>query len=248
MENIAILYKSNIGPGRADGMYKILVVDDEPKIVELLQIYLEMQRYEVVGAYDGAQALLLWQQNKFDMVLTDIMMPQVDGYNLVEKIRKESNIPILFLTAKTDVINRVKGLQIGADDYILKPFDPLEAVARVSVNLRRCYGYDMETDRKELICGNLKLDTNKYLLLKNGQEIELTALEYRMLQFFMENQGHVLTKNQIYEAAWEENQFPDDNSIMVAISKLRAKLQDGKYQYIHTIRGLGYRMEARHEA
>lgn len=228
-------------------MYKILVVDDESKIVELLQIYLEMQGYEVVGAYDGRQALSLWQQDKFDMVLTDIMMPQVDGYDLVERIRKESNVPILFLTAKTDVPDRVRGLQIGADDYILKPFDPLEVTTRVSANLRRCYGYDKETDKKELSCGSLKLDTDKYVLHKNGEEVNLTALEYRMLLFFMENQGRVLTKNQIYEAAWEENQFPDDNSIMVAISKLRAKLQDEQYQYIHTIRGLGYRMEARHE-
>lgn len=228
-------------------MYKILVVDDEPEIVELLQIYLEMQGHKAVGAYDGAQALALWRENRFDMVLTDIMMPQVDGYHLVEKIRSESNIPILFLTAKTDVLDRVKGLQIGADDYILKPFDPLEAATRVSVHLRRCYGYDRESGQREFVCGNLKLDTDKCLLHKNGQDVELTALEYRMLHFFLENQGRVLTKNQIYEAAWEENQFPDDNSIMVAISKLRAKLQDGQYQYIHTIRGLGYRMEARRE-
>lgn len=229
-------------------MYKILIVDDEPQIVELLQIYLEMQGYQTAGAYDGTKALELWRQNEFDMVLTDIMMPQVDGYDLVEKIRNESNVPILFLTAKTDLADRVKGLQIGADDYILKPFDPLEVVSRVSANLRRCYGYDVdEPHNKELVCGNLKLSMDKCLLNKNGQTIELTALEYRMLKFFMENQGRVLTKNQIYEAAWEENQFPDDNSIMVAISKLRVKLQDEQYHYIHTIRGLGYRMEARHE-
>lgn len=229
-------------------MYKILIVDDEPQIVELLQIYLEMQGYQTAGAYDGTKALELWRQNEFDMVLTDIMMPQVDGYDLVEKIRNESNVPILFLTAKTDLADRVKGLQIGADDYILKPFDPLEVVSRVSANLRRCYGYDVdEPHSKELVCGNLKLSMDKCLLNKNGQTIELTALEYRMLKFFMENQGRVLTKNQIYEAAWEENQFPDDNSIMVAISKLRVKLQDEQYHYIHTIRGLGYRMEARHE-
>lgn len=230
-----------------DNMYNILVVDDEPQIVELLQIYLEMQGHKVVGAYDGVQAIQLWQQNEFDMVLTDIMMPQVDGYDLVKKIRSESNIPILFLTAKNDLVDRVKGLQIGADDYILKPFDPLEVATRVSANLRRCYGYDMDTHNKELVCGNLKLSMDKCLLSKNGQKVELTALEYRMLKFFMKNQGCVLTKNQIYEAAWEESQFPDDNSIMVAISKLRAKLQDEQYQYIHTIRGLGYRMEARHE-
>ena len=132
-------------------MYRILVVDDEPQIVELLQIYLEMQGHKVTGAYDGAQALKLWKQDKFDMVLTDIMMPQVDGYDLVEKIRNESNVPILFLTAKTDLVDRVKGLQIGADDYILKPFDPLEVVTRVSANLRRCYGYDMDIHNKELV-------------------------------------------------------------------------------------------------
>ncbi len=227
-------------------MYRILVVDDEVKIVELLQIYLEMQGYKVIAAHDGIQALACWQQNKIDIVLTDIMMPRMNGYELAEKIRSECNVPILFLSAKTDIVDRVKGLQIGADDYILKPFDPLEVVTRVSANLRRCYGYDMKTGNKEFTCGNLKLDTDKCLLHKNGQDVELTALEYRMLQFFMENQGRVLTRNQIYEAVWD-NQFPDDNSIMVAVSKLRAKLQDGQYQYIHTIRGLGYRMEARRE-
>ena len=227
-------------------MYQILVVDDEEKIVELLQIYLEMQGYQVIGAHDGMQALATWQQNKIDMVLTDIMMPGMDGYSLAEQIRSESNVPILFLSARTDITDRVKGLKIGADDYILKSFDPLEVVTRVSANLRRCYGYDMKADNKEFICGNLKLDSDKCLLYKNGQEVELTALEYRMVQFCLENQGRVLTKNQIYEAAWADR-FPDDNSIMVAVSKLRAKLQDSQYQYIHTIRGLGYRMEARRE-
>lgn len=227
-------------------MYQILVVDDEEKIVELLQIYLEMQGYKVIAAHDGIQALACWQQNKIDIVLTDIMMPSMDGYSLAEQIRRDSNVPILFLSARTDITDRVKGLKIGADDYILKPFDPLEVVTRVAANLRRCYGYDMKADNKEFVCGNLKLDSDKCLLYKNGQEVELTALEYRMLQFFLENQGRVLTKNQIYEAAWADR-FPDDNSIMVAVSKLRAKLHDGQYQYIHTIRGLGYRMEARRD-
>ena len=225
-------------------MYNVLIVDDEPKIVELLQVYLEMQGYKVTGANDGLEALELWKNNKFDIVLTDIMMPQVDGYNLVERIRQESNVPVLFLTAKTELPDRIKGLQIGADDYIVKPFDPLEVVTRVSANLRRCYGYDADTKAQDMTCGNLKLSTDKCSLTNNGDYVELTALEYRMLKFFMENQGAVLTKKQIYEAAWEENQFPDDNSIMVAISKLRAKIEDEEHQYIHTIRGLGYRMEA----
>ncbi len=228
-------------------MYQILVVDDEPKIVELLQLYLEMQGYKVITAYNGKDAWELFQNNSVDMLLTDIMMPLSDGYDLVEKVRQCSKIPVLFLSAKTDIMDKVKGLQIGADDYIVKPFDPLEVVTRVTVNLRRCYGYGKEEHVEELNCGNLKFNVAKCQLWKNGQAVELTALEYRMLQFFMENQGRVFTKNQIYEAAWEENQFPDDNSIMVAISKLRAKLQDSEYQYIHTIRGLGYRMEARNE-
>lgn len=228
-------------------MYQILVVDDEPKIVELLQLYLEMQGHKVFTAYDGEEAWECWQTNAIDMVLTDIMMPKVDGYDLVEKIRQVSEVPIMFLSAKTDIVDKVKGLQMGADDYIIKPFDPLEVATRVTANLRRCYGYGKSERKQELLCGNLRLDLDKCQLWKGEQATELTALEYRMIQFFMENQGRVLTKNQIYEAAWEDGQFPDDNSIMVAISKLRAKLQDEQYQYIHTIRGLGYRMEARHE-
>lgn len=228
-------------------MYQILIVDDEPKIVELLKIYLEMQGYQVIPAFHGAEAWEILQKTSVDMVLTDIMMPEMDGYQLVERIRQISNVPVMFLSAKTDVVDRVKGLKLGADDYIIKPFDPLEVVTRVAANLRRCYGYGKAGCSLELCCGNLCLDTDKMLLQKCGEMVELTALEYRMLRFFMENQGRVLTKNQIYEAAWEEGQFPDDNSIMVAISKLRAKLQDNQYQYIHTIRGLGYRMEARYE-
>lgn len=228
-------------------MYQILVVDDEPQIVELLKIYLEMQGYKVIPAFHGAEAWEILQKASVDMILTDIMMPEVDGYQLVERVRQVSNVPVMFLSAKTDVVDRVKGLQLGADDYIIKPFDPLEVVTRVAANLRRCYGYSTAERSRELRCGSLCLDTDKMLLQKHGEIVELTALEYRMLRFFMENQGRVLTKNQIYEAAWEDGQFPDDNSIMVAISKLRAKLQDDQYQYIHTIRGLGYRMEARYE-
>jgi len=199
-------------------MYYILVVDDEPKIVELLQIYLEMQGYKVICAYDGIQGWEAWKKYTIDIVLTDIMMPKIDGYSLVKRIRAVSNVPILFLTAKTDIVDKVKGLQMGADDYILKPFDPLEVVTRVSANLRRCYGYGVTERSKEYSCGNLRLDTEKCQVFKNSVLIELTALEYRILQFLMENQGSVLTKNQIYAAVWKENQFTDDNSIITTTS------------------------------
>ena len=228
-------------------MFQILVVDDEPKIVELLQIYLEMQGHKVIPAYNGEEAWEKWQTDSIDMVLTDIMMPNMDGYDFANKIRQESNVPLMFISAKTELTDRVKGLQIGADDYIIKPFEPLEVAARVTANLRRCYGYGDMEKKRELTCGNLRLDLEKCKLYQEWKAIELTAMEYRILQFFMENQGKVVTKNQIYEAAWEESNFPDDNSIMVAISKLRTKLQDEKYHYIQTIRGLGYRMEAQSE-
>jgi DNA-binding response OmpR family regulator len=228
-------------------MFQILVVDDEPKIVELLQMYLEMQGHQVISAYNGVQAWEKWKTHSIDMVLTDIMMPNMDGYVFAEKIRQESNVPLMFITAKTELTDRVKGLQAGADDYIIKPFEPLEVAARVTANLRRCYGYDDIEKKQELICGNLRFDIESCKLYQGEKIVELTAMEYRILQYFMENQGKVVTKNQIYKAAWEENIFPDDNSIMVAISKLRAKLQDENYHYIQTIRGLGYRMEMQDE-
>lgn len=226
-------------------MYKVLVVDDEPKITELLKVCLEMQGMSVVCAENGREALEVFSREKADIVLTDIMMPVCDGYEFVTKLRETSNVPVMFLTAKGDTLDKVKGFSIGADDYIVKPFDPLEAAARVSANLRRCYGYDRgaEEEKKTVTCGHLVLDLNSKALTKSGQPVELTALEYKMIEYFMINKGKVLTKNQIYEAVWDNNIIPDDNSIMVAISKLRAKISDDSGDHIKTIRGLGYRME-----
>ena len=228
-------------------MYKVLVVDDEPKITELLRVCLGMQGMEVVCAQDGNEALEIFAQDKFDIVLTDIMMPECDGYELVTKLREKSNVPVMFLTAKADILDRVKGLSLGADDYIVKPFDPLEAAARVSANLRRCYGYDREsndiTEDVKISCGDLELNRTSRVLYKSGKIVELTALEYKMVEYLMVNKGRVLTKNQIFEAVWDTDIIPDDNSIMVAISKLRSKISDDKGDHIKTIRGLGYRME-----
>ncbi len=230
-------------------MYKVLVVDDEPKITELLRVCLEMQGMSVVCAGNGKEAIEAFLREKADIVLTDIMMPVCDGYEFVSKLREISNVPVMFLTAKGDTLDKVKGLSIGADDYIVKPFDPLEAAARVSANLRRCYGYDRgdnskaENENKKIECGDLTLDINAKVLTKAGQPVDLTALEYKMIEYFMINKGRVLTKNQIYEAVWDNSIIPDDNSIMVAISKLRSKISDDSGDHIKTIRGLGYRME-----
>ena len=224
-------------------MYKILVVDDEPKIADLLKVCLEMQGMEVSCAENGREALEILAKCPADMILTDIMMPVMDGYEFVSELRKRSNVPVMFLTAKGDILDRIKGLNVGADDYLVKPFDPMEAAARVSATLRRCYGYDRTPGTKKLTCGDLSLDTLSKRLYKKDVPIELTALEYKMIEVFMENQGRVLTKNQIYEAAWDQDKFPDDNSIMVAISKLRGKISDESHDYIKNIRGLGYRLE-----
>lgn len=225
-------------------MYKILVVDDEPKIVELLKVCLEMQGMQVSCASNGIEALEAFRNNPTDMVITDIMMPEMDGYALVEKLRETTKVPIMFLTARGDVLDKIKGLNVGADDYLVKPFDPMEAAARVTSALRRCYGYDKTEEEKALTVGDLVLDVASKKLIKSGENVELTALEYRMILYFMNNQGRVLTKNQIYEAVWDQDKFVDDNSIMVAISKLRGKINDEAHDYIRTIRGLGYRMEA----
>lgn len=227
-------------------MYRVLVVDDEPKITELLKVCLEMQGMKVDVASNGKEALEKFKSEPFDIVLTDIMMPECDGYEFVGELRKFSNVPVMFLTAKGDVLDKVKGLSLGADDYIVKPFDPLEAAARVTANLRRCYGYDRGENKKpekRISCGDLTLDLDSKLLYKSDKTVELTALEYRMIEYFMINKGRVLTKNQIYEAVWDTDIIPDDNSIMVAISKLRSKISDEGGDHIKTIRGLGYRME-----
>ncbi len=227
-------------------MYRVLVVDDEPGISELLKVCLELQGMNVDVAFNGNEALEKFKASPSDIVLTDIMMPECDGYKFVERLRKNSNVPVMFLTAKSDTLDKVKGLSIGADDYIVKPFDPLEAAARVTANLRRCYGYDRDESRrspKTVTCGELTLDTDSKTLTKSGKRLELTALEYKMAEYFMINKGRILTKNQISEAVWDSDLVPDDNSIMVAISKLRSKISDDTCDHIKTIRGLGYRME-----
>lgn len=225
-------------------MYHILIADDEPKIVELLSLYLEMQDCKVYAAYDGEEALQIFRKHHIDMLLADIMMPKLNGYDLIKKIRVQSQIPVMIISAKIDLSDKIVGLNLGADDYITKPFDALEVAARVTANLRRCYGYhNITIEKQQLTYKNLILDPIQCIVLQDEQPLDLTATEYRMIKLFMENTGRVLTKNQIYEGAWAEDAFPDDNSIMVAISKLRNKMRDEEFHYIKTIRGLGYRME-----
>lgn len=225
--------------------YTILVADDEREIRELLRLYLENEKYQVVEAQNGQEALEILRRQRIDLCLLDIMMPKIDGYHVLQEIRKTSNLPVLILSAKNEDSEKILGLNLGADDYVTKPFNPLEAVARVNSNIRRFYslGTSVTEKNSEIKLRDLVLDKEACIIRKNGRTIELTSIEYRIMELFMEHPGKVYTKQQIYEYGWGEACIVADNNIMVCISKLRAKLSDDPAEYIKTIRGLGYRLE-----
>lgn len=225
--------------------FSILVADDEQGIIDFVTLYLEKDGYQVFTASDGTQAWACIQQEKIDLAILDIMMPKMNGYQLIKRIRAEKNMPIIFLTAKDASADKVLGLDIGADDYVTKPFDPLELVARVSAQLRRFYSLGAQeiVEPAELVLHDLILDLDQCLLLKGERQISLTSIEFKILRLLMGSPGRVFTKKQIYEAVWEDSYIVDDNNIMVYISRLREKLGTREEEsYIQTIRGLGYKM------
>lgn len=226
--------------------YKILIADDEPEIRELLRLYLEKDGYDIIEAADGMQAMSVINEGTIDLAILDIMMPGIDGYRVLRNIREKNNIPVIMLSAKSDDSDKILGLDMGADDYITKPFKPLEAVARVNSNIRRFYSLGAGKQRQvdELTVRDLKLDLNACLLKQGEKTIELTSVEFKIMKLFMENPGRVFTKQQLFEGGWGDEYLVSDNNIMVCISKLRAKLSDDANAYIKTIRGLGYRLES----
>ncbi|HDX9589378.1 TPA: response regulator transcription factor [Bacillus pseudomycoides] len=221
----------------------ILIVDDEKEIVELIELYLSQRKFHILKAYDGEQALQILQNDNVDLLIVDIMMPKINGYNLVKEVRKEKNLPIIMISAKNEGYDKILGLDLGADDYIIKPFDPLELVARVQAQLRRHHRFNVQSKQQTVIQqGDLLLNIESCLLKKNGQDISLTSTEYKLLELFMTNPNRVFTKRQLFEKIWEDAYFGDDNTIMVHISKLRDKIEDNNKnpKYLQTIRGLGY--------
>ena len=224
--------------------YRILVADDEKEIADLVALYLEKDGYQVAEASDGREALSLLEQGETDMALLDIMMPRMDGYNVLKKLRETSNIPVMILSAKDRDTDKILGLDLGADDYLAKPFNPMEAMARINSNIRRFYSLGARSgDLKQLVVRDLRLDTEACLVYRGEEPINLTSVEYKLLRLFMEHPGKVYTKQQVYENVWGEEYAIADNNIMVCISRLRAKLSEDSGAYIKTIRGLGYRME-----
>lgn len=222
-------------------MANILIADDEKEIVRLLRIYIEANDNKVFEANDGDAALRILNKESIDLAIVDIMMPKKNGYEIIKQIRKDSNIPILVISAKVELSDRVFGIDLGADDYITKPFEPLEVAAKVRAHLRRAgvqSAFGREKNRIEV--GSLILDCDECVVINDGTTYELTKAEYKVLELFMQHPRRVFTKEQIYEYAWENEYAVDDNTIRVIISRLRNKIGDDT---IKTIRGLGYRLE-----
>ena len=223
--------------------HKILIADDEKEVAELLRLYLEKDSNTVFEAQNGSQALNFLEKQELDCAVLDVMMSELNGFQLLKKIREKSKIPVLMLSARISSADKILALDLGADDYVTKPFDPLEVAARIKAHIRR-YKNLPATEKIEedenLSLANLVLDTKSCVLFKDGKETELTSTEFKILRLLFSSPGRVFTKNQIVRSAWGD-EFVEDNSIMVALSKLRAKLGGGVT--IKNIRALGYRLE-----
>ncbi|MHC1696405.1 MAG: response regulator transcription factor [Eubacteriales bacterium] len=224
----------------------ILVADDEGDIRNLIKISLEENGYNVLTAENGKQAYEIIQTQEVHLAILDVMMPELDGFNLLRKVREKSTVPVILLTARTDEMDKVLGLGLGADDYLSKPFSIAELLARVGAQLRRNNEYVSPKDKSSGIIsyGELSADKEKCCVYKSGELIELGAKEYKLLVHFMENPERVFTKMQLYTAVWDGNYYFDDNTVMVHISRIRSKIEDDPQnpKYLKTIRGIGYKL------
>lgn len=227
-----------------DETFTILAADDEVELLDALELFMGKENMRLVKAADGVAALELFEKEQPDLVLLDVMMPGMDGFTVLQKIREKSKVPALMMTARTEDYDKILGLEIGADDYITKPYNPLEVMARVKAQLRRCYDYQ-EENNKILKAFDLELNLAECVLKKSGQEIALTKTEFKILELLMKTPGRIFTKQQIFDYTWGDSYMGDDSTIMVHISNLRNKIEDEpkKPAIIKTIKGLGYKLE-----
>ncbi len=224
----------------------ILVVDDDREIVEAISIYLENEGYNIIKAYDGLEALKAVEDQEIHLIIMDIMMPKMDGIKATTRIREKKNIPVIMLSAKGEDTDKIIGLNMGADDYITKPFNPLELIARVKSQLRR-YTDLGSMDIKEHIftTGGLKLNDETKEIFVDGEIVHLTPVQYKILKLLITNQGRVFSIDQIYERVWEEEAYNADNTVAVHIRKIREKIEfDPKEpKYLKVVWGIGYKIE-----
>ena len=228
-------------------MYNILVCDDEKDIVSALKIYLTSEGYKVYEAYNGEEALELVSRKEIHLVLMDVMMPVMDGITAMVRLREKSNVPVIMLTAKSEDTDKVLGLNIGADDYVTKPFNPVELQARVKSQLRRYMqlgGSAANAENEKLVIGGIELDDSTKEVSLDGEPVALTPTEYDILKLLMENPGRVYSPSQIYAAVWHDNPYGTENTVAVHIRHLREKLEynPAEPRYLKAVWGRGYKM------
>ena len=229
-----------------DGKYVVLAADDEIELLDALELFFRREDIVLLKATDGVQALEQFSAQSPDLLLLDIMMPEMDGFTVLQKIREISNVPAIMVTARSEDYDKILGLELGADDYITKPYNPIEVAARVKAQLRRCYHYTEHKQAPDIISAfDLVLNKSDRSLKKEGQDVTLTGTEYKILEFLMSAPGRIYTKQQIFEHVWNDSFLGDDSTVMMHISNLRSKIGDDpkKPQKIKTVKGLGYRFE-----
>lgn len=227
-------------------MYKILVCDDEKDIVSALRIYLTAEGYEVFEAFHGKEAIEVLQKQEIHLVLMDIMMPVLDGISAMVEIRKTSNVPVILLTAKSEDMDKVLGLNVGADDYITKPFNPVELQARVKSQLRRYMLLGGGNVKKDVLSiGGIELNDRTKEVALDGEDVSLTRTEFDILKLLMEHPGQVFSPNQIYEHVWQDNPYGTENTVAVHIRHLREKIEynPAEPRFLKMVWGRGYKME-----
>lgn len=229
-------------------MYNILVCDDDREIVDAIEIYLTQEGYRILKAYDGIEALQVLEEEEVHLLLLDVMMPRMDGIRATLRIREKNSIPIIILSAKTEDADKILGLNVGADDYISKPFSPLELVARVKSQLRRYTqlgGTVQEPRDKVYEAGGLRINDDLKEVTVDGEPVRMTPIEYNILLLLMKNQGRVFSINQIYESIWNEQAIGADNTVAVHIRHIREKIEINPKEprYLKVVWGVGYKIE-----
>ncbi len=227
---------------------RILIVDDEREIADVVELYLKNENYEVEKCYNGTDALRCIEEKAPDMALLDVMLPDIDGFTILQKIRERHTFPVIMLTAKTEYMDKINGLTLGADDYIAKPFNPLELIARVKAQLRRFTKYnDGGRPQEDIIdFAGLVLNRSTHECVYNERELTLTPIEFDILWILCENRGQVISSEQLFEQVWKEKYYKNsNNTVMVHIRHLREKMSGptGKSDFIKTVWGVGYRVE-----
>ena len=227
-------------------MYNILICDDEKDIVSALKIYLTAEGYNTFCAYNGSEAIRIIEENEIHLVLMDIMMPETDGISAMIKIREFSNVPVILLTAKSEDTDKVLGLNVGADDYITKPFNPVELIARVRSQLRRFVTLGgKKSENQNLMIGNIELDDKSKTVKVDGEEVSLTPTEFEILKLLMTNAGTVLSPKEIYRKVWNDEAYGAEGTVAVHIRHLREKIEinPAEPRYLKVVWAHGYKME-----